>query len=196
MIHSWGGSARWLDPRVSDGVEREEAELRDEYEEYRERHARRLVALLPREAIRPLYRAARQDPALETVPDDPLAKLTEYCARLLPLPPFEIWLEDMRRNPEAYLLDLGEAAKAPTAAEPATIESRRLTRSDGSWLARLRGFRDRDAWRGFIAFEDEASGLVHHTALIFREGDPRDLRRRFLSFEAGTLEAFLRSSLR
>jgi hypothetical protein len=196
LIHSWGGSSRWLDPRVSDSIERDESELREDYEDYRERHARRLVALLPREAIRPLYRAALSDPTLDTVPDDPLAKLTEYCARLLPLPPFDVWVEDVRANPDAYLLDLREAANAPTAASPATLETRRLSRSDGSWLARLRGFRDRDAWRGFIAFEDESSGLVHHTALIFREGDPRDLRRRFLSFEAGTLEAFLRSSLR
>ena len=78
---------------------------------------------------------------------------------------------------------------------PATLESRRLSRAGESWVARLRGYRDEDAWRGFIAFEDERSGVVHHTALIFREGDPRDLRRRFLGFESGTLEAFLRSSL-
>ena len=36
---------------------------------------------------------------------------------------------------------------------------------------------------------------MHRTALVFRESDPADLRERFLSFESGTLEAFLRSAL-
>ena len=182
-------------PPTLDRIETSEDELLAEYEEYRLRQARRLVALLPRDAIRPLYRTACDDPALAMEPDDPLGLLAAYCLRLLPLPPFPVWLDDVRQNPDAYLAELVDAADAPTAVAPATLESRRLSRKEGPWVARLRGFRDRDAWRGFIAFEDEGSGTVHRTALIFREGDPRDLRRRFLGFESATLEAFLRSSL-
>jgi hypothetical protein len=175
-------------------MEPTEAELREAYEQYRERQARRLVALLPREAVRPLYRAARANPELATEPDDPLGLLAAHCASFLPLPPFEVWRADFRAHPEAYLTELAAAADAPTPAAPVTLESRRLPRSDGApWVARLRGFRDEDAWRGFIAFEDERSGDVHRTALIFREGDPTDLRDRFLGFESATLEAFLRS---
>jgi hypothetical protein len=62
-------------------------------------------------------------------------------------------------------------------------------------MAHLRSFRDGDAWRGYIAFEEQASKNVHRTALIFRESDPADLRDRFLDFEAVALAAFLRSAL-
>ena len=195
MIRSWSDTPEPFEARASDRVEPAEVELREEYADYVERQARQLVALLPREAIRPLYRAARADRSLDTVPDDPLAKLTAYCGRLLPLPPFHVWVDDVRRNPEAHLAELDEAPDAPTALAPATLVSRRLTRGAGRWVARLRGYRDGDTWRGFIAFEDSASGTVHRTTTIFRETDPRDLRRRFLAFEPGTLEAFLRSAL-
>ena len=193
MIHSWGSPApeRGSAP---ERIEPTESELREAYEAYRERQARALVALLPREAVRPLYRAACSDPRLVAEPDDPLGLLAAYCGRALPLPPYEVWLEDVRAHPDAYLSDLAAAADAPTAAAPVTLEARRLEERGGSpWVARLRGFRDQDAWRGFIAFEDEVSGVVHRTALVFREGDPGDLRERFLGFESGTLEAFLRS---
>ena len=195
MIHSWSDSGRPLTPPGAERLESSREQLVAEYEDYCSSQARRLVALLPRDAIRPLYRAACEDPALTTEPDDPLGLLSAYCARLLPLPPFAVWLDDVRSHPEAYLAELVDAADAPTAVAPATIETRRLSRKQGAWVARLRGFREADAWRGFIAFEDEDSDTVHRTALIFREGDPRDLRRRFLGFESATLEAFLRSSL-
>lgn len=179
---------------TSERIEPTEVELREAYEEYRERQGRRLVALLPRQAVRPLYRAARSDPRLATEPADPLGLLAAYCGLVLPLPPYEVWVEDFRANPDAYLADLVDAADAPTPSAPVTLESRRLSEPGRApWVVRLRGFRDGDAWRGFLAFEDEQAGLVHRTALIFREGDPRDLRSRFLGFESATLEAFLRS---
>ena len=195
MIHSWSDPGRSVTPPGADRLESAEDQLVTEYEGYCRRQSRRLVSLLPREAIRPLYRAACEDSALTTEPNDPLGLLSAYCARLLPLPPFDVWLDDVRSHPEAYLVELMDAADAPSALAPATIETRSLSRKEGAWVARLRGFRDADVWRGFIAFEDEGSRTVHRTALIFREGDPRDLRRRFLGFESATLEAFLRSSL-
>lgn len=181
---------------VRDRVAPDEDELRAAYDAYRGRQSRRLVSLLPREAIRPLYRAALEGAPEGLDPgDDPLGLLAGYCEALLPLPPFEVWARDVVRHPDAYLAELAEAADAPGPSAPATLEARRLPREGREWIARLRGFRDDDGWRGFILFEDESSGAVHRTTLIFREGDPRELRQRFLSFERSTLEAFLRSSL-
>jgi hypothetical protein len=119
--------------------------------------------------------------------------LLALCESLLLLPPFEVWLEDVCRSPEAHLLnvDLG----APAADSPVTVESRALSFADRAWAAHLRSFRDGDVWRGFIVFEDGRSEEVHRTALIFREADPARVRERFLSFEPVTLQAFLRSAL-
>jgi len=151
--------------------------------------------MMPREAVRPLYRRALRGMDAASLGEDPMMRLVEFCETLLPLPPFEVWVADVRRNPGAHLLDLQDAADAPSAMAPATLEARRLDRKGSSWVARLRGYRDHDAWRGFIAFEDASAGTVHSTALIFRERDASALRERFLSFESATLEAFLRSSL-
>ena len=173
-------------------------ELHARYADYRRRHARALVGMLPREAVRPLYRRARtlvDSPRCDhECEDNPLARLSRFCETLLPLPPFEVWLEDLRRSPEAHLGDL-DLAEAPTPAAPATLVARRFAHGGDAWVARLRAFRDREAWRGFIAFEDGVTGTVHRTSLIFRERSPFDLRERFLGFERATLEAFLRSSL-
>jgi hypothetical protein len=126
---------------------------------------------------------------------DPLAALLKYCEELLPLPPFEVWREDVARNPEAHLRDLDDSPDAPTAMAPATLEARTVDHAGATWIAHLRSFRDSDAWRGHIAFEQRPSGTVHRTALIFREAGPAELRERFLSFETDTLQAFLRSAL-
>lgn len=172
-------------------------ELRARYAEYRSRQARALIGMLPQEAVRPLYRRART--VADGVPtgaedQDPLERLLRFCDQLLPLPPFEVWLEDLRRSPEAHLGDLDGSADVPGPASPATLVARRFTPGGRAWVARLRAFRDDGAWRGFIAFEQEGTGRVHRTSLIFREPGPADLRERFLGFEPATLEAFLRSS--
>lgn len=182
-------------------------ELRARYADYRRRQARALVGMLPQEAIRPLYRRALEaDTASSTrgngaptregpLDEDPLERLLRFCETLLPLPPFEVWLQDVGRSPRAHLGDLDASADVPTPASPATLEARRFGPEGRGWVARLRGFRDEDAWRGFIAFEENGTGRVHRTSLIFREPGPSDLRDRFLAFESGTLEAFLRSTL-
>lgn len=171
-------------------------ELRARYVEYRRQQARELVGLLPDEAVRPLYRKAisASGTAAESR-DDPLGVLLAYCETILPLPPFDTWVEDALAHPEAYVADLADSPSAPTAAAPATLVARRFDRSGQGWIARLRGFRDRDAWRGYIAFEADGENRVHRTSLIFREADPEDLLERFLGFESATLDAFLRSSL-
>lgn len=167
-------------------------DLHRRYAAYRRRHATRLVHLMPREAVRPLYREARLDAAER---GDPLDLLLRYCETLLPLPPFDVWYEDLLRSPEAHLADLDESPDAPTAQAPSTMAVRSLAHQGRPWLARLKSYRDGGVWRGYIAFADEDAGRVHRTAPVFRESDPVVLRERFLSFEPAALEAFLRSAL-
>jgi hypothetical protein len=170
-------------------------ELLLEYRAYRKRQARGLVRLLPKEAVRPLYRRALKAGLGDEESSDPLATLVDYCETLLPLPPFDLWCEDRMASPTAHLLDLDDSAAAPTAEAPSTMEARAFDFEGTPWIAHLRSFRDGTAWRGYITFEQRASRRVHRTALIFRESDPTDLRERFLDFEAGALAAFLRSAL-
>jgi hypothetical protein len=173
---------------------RGEDELQLQYLSYRRRQARALVRMLPRDAVRPLYRRALGADA-DGTRADPIEALVSYCETLLPLPPFQVWAEDLARDPKAHLRDLEDSAEAPTPVAPATLEVRALQIDGHVWLARLRSYRDGDAWRGFIAFEDTRSRVVHRTALIFREIDPTDVRDRFLSFDPSALAAFLRSAL-
>ena len=151
--------------------------------------------MLPREAIRPLYRRAREAGHGTVASSDPLAALVDYCETLLPLPPFERWYEDLAASPAAHLHDIDDSAAAPTADAPTTVEARTFEVDGAQWIAYLRSYRDGSAWRGYIVFEDPRSRHVHRTALIFRENDPADLRDRFLDFESVALAAFLRSAL-
>lgn len=169
-------------------------ELLGQYQAYRKRQARGLVRMLPREAIRPLYRRARAA-GHGIASSDPLAVLVDYCETLLPLPPFERWYEDLAASPAAHLHDLDDSAEAPTADAPTTVDARTFELDGASWIAYLRSFRDGSTWRGYIVFEDRQSRRLHRTALIFRENDPADLRDRFLDFEPVALAAFLRSAL-
>lgn len=177
-----------------------EDELQARYEAYCRRQAARLVQMLPREAVRPLYRKAREEALrADALPDegesDPLALLVTYCGGLLPLPPFQVWLDDLRLHPDGHFADLEESTDGPTAEAPSTMEARPVHVSGRNWTARLRSFRDAGLWRGFIAFQEEGSDRVHRTAPVFCESDSKGLRERFLSFEDTTLEAFLRSTL-
>lgn len=170
-------------------------ELRAQYRAYRRRQARALVRMLPRDAIRPLYRRATQRAVSDDPYVDPLAKLVAYCETLLPLPPFDVWCADRTLHPEEHLRDLDDSAEAPTAEAPATVESRALDIAGRTWVAHLKSFRDGVTWRGFIAFEDSRSHVVHRTAVIFREWAPGDVRERFQSFDPAALAAFFRSAL-
>lgn len=181
--------------RPTDPVELSREELLGRYRAYRRRQARGLLGMVPREAVRPLYRSALRAGLEDGDRSDPMQTLLSFCERLLLLPSFDVWYDDVRRNPEAHLYDVDGAPDAPTADAPVTVETREF-RVDGRWwTAHLRSFRDGDGWRGFIAFEDTASRRLHRTTLIFREADPVDLRDRFMSFEDSALAAFLRSAL-
>jgi hypothetical protein len=152
------------------------------------------VHLMPREAIRPMVRRARE---LEGsgISDDPLEMLVDLCETLLPLPPFEVWRADLERHPEAHLVDVDASARAPTAATPSTVAVREIVFDGLPWHAQLKSFRDGAVWRGFIAFDQPDEGWVHRTTTVFREDDPMKLRERFMEFQNGALEAFLRSAL-
>lgn len=170
-------------------------ELVAQYDVYRRRQARGLLSMLPAAAIRPLYRRALREGFGGSSSSDPIGALVDYCENLLPLPPFEMWCEDVRQNPTAHLHDVDDSADAPSAEAPVTVEERTFQYAGHAWMAYLRSYRDGVTWRGFIAFRDVDSGRVHRTALIFQEGDPVDVRDRFLSFESSALVAFLRSAL-
>src|SRR5690606_20631546 len=126
------------------------AELRTMYRAYSRRQCRRMVAMLPRDRIRPLYREAlARGSSSAGVAADPLELLVEHCASFLPLPPFRVWLEDLARYPEAHLRDVDESADAPTPAAPVTLVERGLRVRGEAWQVRLRCFRSEGAWRGF-----------------------------------------------
>lgn len=173
------------------GVDR--AELQRWYQQYRRRQARRLLDLLPREAVRPLHRAASERG--RGAHSDPLERLLAFCAELIPLPPFDVWVTDLARNPDAHFRDWEDSSEVPTAADPATLAVRELHRGAEPWRVRLKGYAQAGAWRAHLAFEGPALADRHHTAAIFREATAEALRHRFQSFDDGVLEGFLRSCL-
>jgi hypothetical protein len=191
-------------PATSNGTSQlpiDGSELRRQYALYRRRQARALLSIVPREAVRPLYRRALQA-VVDAVADGPsmdsLEALLATCEGILPLPPYDVWVEDLRRYPSAHLVELDQSAEAPSAAAPVVLSARKLHTEGEDWRARLWAFRDDDAWRGFIDFESESERASHRrsrTALVFRERGPADLRHTFLGFTTATLTAFLRSTL-
>jgi hypothetical protein len=88
-------------------------ELRAQYRGYRRRQARALVRLLPRDAIRPLYRCAVRGAVSDDPRADPLEALIAYCESLIPLPPFEIWRADLARHPWKRVRWTSRAAGGP-----------------------------------------------------------------------------------
>lgn len=174
-----------------------EAQLKARYEQYRRRQAARLVTLIARDAVRPLYRTARAR-ALQRAafdPKDPARALVELCLQLLPLPPFERWREDLANNPLAHLEDEAWGARPRTHRRSTLTDTRTLAHGGSVWHAALNVYADEDGWRGFIAFHSPGRPASLRTADIFREPTPADVRERFRSFEPHTLEAFLRSVL-
>lgn len=173
--------------------------LEARYRAYGRQQAATLLGLLPREAIRPLHREAlawagesghRHDPT------EPLETLLAYCHHLLPLPPFEVWCEDLRNNPLAHAemaTQMPGSESAPV--RPVTLAVRTVERGGSTWDAGLRVFAEEGVWRGYIVFRCGADGRRARTAHVFREDGPEELRRRFLDLAPATLTAFLRSSL-
>ncbi len=154
--------------------------------------------MLPDGAARTLYRRARRLPPLTALledEDDPLKILIQYCEELIPLPPFEVWREDLLSHPDEHLSDLAESLDQPTEDRPSTLETRAFETGGRSWLAHLRAFRDSGLWRGHITFQEAGSDRTLRTTEVFCERDVGELRERFEAFEPASLEAFLRSAL-
>lgn len=174
-----------------------ELKLRERYEQYRRRQAARLVSLVPRDAVRPLYRQARARALRRGSfdPKDPAQALVELCLELLPLPPFERWREDVERNPLPHVEDEAWGRNAHPAPRATRADTRVLTYRGVLWYASLHLYPDHHGWRGFIAFHSPQRPEPLRTADIFHEINAAQVRDRFRSFEDETLKAFLRSVL-
>ena len=124
--------------------QRIDAGPRRQYQEYCQRQAEDLVRLVPKEAIRPLYRTARAWAAARGLFEnkDPMATLVRYCRDLLPLPPFECWLEDYENNRIAHLQYVSEGPLDARAVEPVVVDASDLRIDGETWTASLSLFPD------------------------------------------------------
>lgn len=170
--------------------------VRGIYERYCDHEARHLLGLVPRDGLRTLYRAARdaageEEGARGAPSGEPMALMVRFARRLLPLPPYEVWLRSYLRDRAPYLEALG-IASVPDLSEPVLVDVRPL---DGGWTAGLHLFHRPEGWRGFLRFQRESDSQGYRTADIFHGDDPRELRQRFQEFHSATLQAFLRSVL-
>ncbi|MEX0935450.1 MAG: hypothetical protein WD013_01010, partial [Gemmatimonadota bacterium] len=111
--------------------------------------------------------------------------------RLMPLPPYEIWMRSYLDNRPAFLERLG-IESAPDRQEPVTVSVRPV--GDG-WYAALRVHRSTDGWGGSIRFHRTEGARAWTTSAVFRGEGVDDIRNRFRSFDDNTLRAFLRSVL-
>ncbi|MDH3223639.1 MAG: hypothetical protein OEO23_07975 [Gemmatimonadota bacterium] len=167
------------------------------YHAYRHRQAAKLLHVMPREAVRELYAEARSWARGRDLHDgrDPMATLHRYTLEILPLPPFDVWLQDRRHHPVAHLEEYSDDPHAPPVGRPGRIQSRKFLHQGREWLAALFVFREDDAWRGFVEFEEAAGGPGYKTANIFREEAAGSVEKRFLEFDEKALTAFLLSAL-
>lgn len=165
------------------------------YERYCDRQARDLLQLIPRGGLRALAKRARQEATVgegaEEGLHDPLARVVRMARRLLPLPPYAVWIRSYLADRRPFLEALGIEA-APARREPVLVDVRSLP---GGWTAGLHLFKREGGWRGFLQFRKGVEeGEVYRTAEIFRGGAPEEIRERFKAYRPATLDAFLRSS--
>ena len=173
------------------------AALKGHYEEYCRQQVTLLLEIIPREAVRPLYRRAWIWATERGLHDtkDPMSTLRVFCREVLPLPPFEVWLlhHENRRVAPA-----GEGVEWTPLAEPmelVAVDVRRMGHESEPWQGTLEVYRGGDAWRGLIRFQRHGGEGHFRTTEIFCEDDLQDLRNRFNSFTAPTMSASLRSTL-
>ena len=173
------------------------AALKGRYEEYCWQQISLLLEIIPREAIRPLYRRARIWATERGLHEsqDPMATLRLFCRDVLPLPPFEVWLLDYQTHRVAHVSPGSGFSPLNEPMEPIAVEFRRLEHNAESWHGTLEVYRGGEVWRGLIRFQRDGEKGHFHTGEIFREDNLQDLRDRFISFTAPTLSAFLRSTL-
>lgn len=172
--------------------------LRERYEAYRRRQGAELLSLVPGEGVRAIYRAALEAGHDELAPDA-LGRLADFCADLLPLPPFEVWRADFELHRAAHLDEAGERApyaRSRRTTQAVTVELRSFEDEAGlGWYAGLDVRRADGAWRGRISFHRGGGSRQYRTADVFREEDADAVRTRFANFDEVTLRAFLRSVL-
>ena len=173
------------------------AALKARYEEYCRRQMTLLLEIVPRDAVRPLYRSARSWAIQEGLHEskDPMSTLRAFCRELLPLPPFDVWFSDYEHQRLADLSAGVGLSPLPQPLEPVAVESKRMQYGAESWHGTLEVYRGEDVWRGRIRFHREGEEDHVRTGEMFCEDDLQDLRDRFNSFAAPTLSAFLRSTL-
>ena len=173
------------------------AVLEMRYEGYCQRQVSRLLELIPREAVRPLYRRARTWAMEQGVHEskDPMSTLRAFCRELLPLPPFEVWRSDYENNRLAHRSAGVERSPVAEPMEPVEIEVRRIEHEAEPWQGTLEVYRGDDRWRGVIRFQLDGEEGQFRTGEIFCEDDLQDLRDRFSSFTALAMISFLRSTL-
>jgi len=156
--------------------------------------------LIPREGIRPLYAEARAWARREGIHNgrDPMDSLLRYLLRTLPLPPFEVWQNDVRTRRFEYAVRACSAPDAEERAQEVSVDSRTFHHYRRPWSAGLHVYRDGRGWRGFISFaptgRDNAQAAVR-TANIFVDSDPIAIRKRFRSYRETMLTGLLRSAL-
>jgi hypothetical protein len=190
-------TSRPLQRREAPGPASRGSIVRGIYEAYCLREASQLLSLVPREAVRALYGDARAWAVDEGVHEqkDPMATLVAYCRKLLPLPPFELWLEDYDVHRLVYMHELAGIPDVPPDPAPVAVELRSILHEGVEWFAMLHVVHDREVWRGHISFHTDTRNTTAKTAEIFCEESLTELRDRFNTFTPASLSAFLRSTL-
>lgn len=165
------------------------------YEAYRKHQARLLLSMIPPEGVRALYRAARAAAVENGAVADPMALLDEFVTARLPLPPFHVWCQDVRRNPHAHLDEPWMGDALPDRTSPMTVAVREENMRGVQCRAELRVYHTGDGWHGHLRFTRSGEERSWQTADVFRERDVQTIVDRFQEFGWLTLEAFLRSIL-
>ena len=171
--------------------------VKGRYEEYCRQQVTLLLEIIPREAVRPLYRRARIWATERGLHDtkDPMSTLRVFCREVLPLPPFEVWRSDYENHRVAHAGGRVEWVLLAEPMDPIAVDVRRMEHEAEPWHGTLEVYRGGDAWRGLIRFQREGEEGQFRTGEIFCEDDLQDLRTRFNSFIASTMSALLRSTL-
>ena len=171
--------------------------VKGRYEEYCRQQVTLLLEIIPREAVRPLYRRARIWATERGLHDtkDPMSTLRVFCRELLPLPPFEVWRLDYENHRVAHAGGRVEWVLLAEPMDPIAVDVRRMEHEAEPWHGTLEVYQSGAAWRGLIRFQREGEEGQFRTGEIFCEDDLQDLRTRFNSFTASTMSALLRSTL-
>ena len=117
--------------------------LRERYEAYCGLQASLLLEIIPREAVRPLYRRARTWASERGSHDlkDPMATLRCFCRELLPLPPFEVWCLDYQGHRLAHVSEGMERSPSAGPMEPIAVAISRIEHDAEPWQGTLEVYR-------------------------------------------------------